>query len=219
MSLPIVKYGISIVFTEPVLGTQPQKDIAKEYLIAKAISEGHIDSERVKHVDDPASPDDGYPADEMGTLDEELAKGTTAFHRLGDGRAIFYDYQIKGFIKEAASVNNGHLGVKNAKSKADNYVFVFPRQVILQVPEGEEVKRLSRPLRGMTMQGPRVSIVSSEMLPVGTRFEVVLEVLEKGGITEELLRDWFSYGRLKGIGQWRNGSYGRFQFSLTQLED
>lgn len=214
MSFDVVKYQVAVVFTEPVLGTQPQKDIAIEYLMSKAVAEGKVHP-TVPIVDDPDSPHDGLPSDEVLTLSDELAKSTTAFHREGDTR-LFYDYQIKGFIKEAASVHNGHLGIKNAKSKADNYVFVFPRRIPLIVPEGTVVERLSRPLRGMTMQGPRVSIVSSEMLPVGTRFDFEMHVFTKGGITEELLNDWFSYGRYKGIGQWRNGSYGRFDYVIVK---
>lgn len=215
MTLEITKYHVDVVFTEPVLGTQPQKDIAMEYLMSKAVSEGHI-PDTVKPAEAPGQPEDLLPADEVETLTEQLAKGTTAFHRDGD-TFLFYDYQIKGFIKEAASVHNGHLGIKNAKSKADNYIFVFPRRIPLIVPDGLAVERLSRPLRAMTMQGPRVSIVSSEMLPVGTRFEFEMHVFDKGGIKLELLVDWFTYGQYKGIGQWRNGSYGRFSYAITPL--
>lgn len=33
-------YDLTITFTEPILGTQPQKDIAMEYLRQKAIDSG-----------------------------------------------------------------------------------------------------------------------------------------------------------------------------------
>lgn len=210
MGLDVKKYMVRCIFTEPVLGTQPQKDIAMEYLMSRNAAEGKI-------PETVPTTEAGLPADELETLDEQLAKGTTAFHREGD-TYLFYDYQIKGFIKEAASVFNGQGGIKNAKSKADNYIFIFPRRIPLVLPTGvTAAERLSRPLRGMTMQGPRVSIVSSEMLPVGTQFEFSMHVFDKGDISLDLLTDWFDYGAYKGIGQWRNGSYGRFEYSLSLL--
>jgi hypothetical protein len=194
----INKYKLRIEFLTEVLGTQPQKDVATEFITSKVADENG-----------------NLPDDELATLPEELEKGTTAFHKL-DGHPIFYDYQIKGFLKEAAQIFNGLRGVKNLKSKMDNLVFVTPRQIQLHLPEGGESTFCERPLRAMTAQGPRTSLARSEQLPVGTWFECFLEVYD-GPISEALLRDLLSYGERKGLGQWRNGGKGRVSFELQEV--
>lgn len=190
-------YKLKVTFLTSLLGTQPQKDVATEYLSAEV---------------NRANGGAGLPDDELVTLPEMLEKGTTAFHRL-DGRPIYYDYQVKGFIKEAGGVFNGLRGVKNLRSKIDNLVFVAPRQILLHLPEGGQETFCERPLRAMTAQGPRTSLARSEELPAGTWFECEVEVFD-GMISEPLLRDLFSYGEKKGLGQWRNGGHGRFMFEL-----
>lgn len=198
-------YQLKIVFTEPILGTQPQKDVASEYITAKF-------AERVEK-NGIAATDAGLPEDELGTLTESLEKGTTVFHKL-HGAPVYYDYHIKGFLKESANVQNGMEGVKALRSKVDNLVFVHPRQIALHLPEGGTIAYLERPLRAQTMQGPRVSLARSEMLPAGTWLECEIRVL--GVFSEKMLRSILDYGAFKGMGQWRNGSYGRFTYALTK---
>lgn len=194
--MEITRYKVRCTFITEVLGTQPQKDVASEYIGAKFVDNGgHL------------------PDDEESTLAEQLEKGTTVFHKL-DGAPIFYDYQIKGFIKEAGRTFNGMHGVKNLRSKIDSMVFVTPRQIAINIPEGGKVDFLERPLRAETAQGPRVALARSEMIPSGSWFDVVLEVYD-GQITSDILRDLFTYGHHKGIGQWRNGGYGRFEFTFA----
>lgn len=190
-------YRLKVTFITGPLGTQPQKDVATEYITSKAV--------------DPETGE--LPADELATLPEALEKGTTAFHRL-NGAPIYYDYMVKGFIKEAGQVFNGLRGVKNLRSKLDNLVFVTPRQIMLNTPAGSEMTYCERPLRAQTAQGPRTSLARSEELPAGTWFECRLEVFD-GPISEPLLRDLLSYGEKKGFGQWRNGGRGRFTFELV----
>lgn len=190
-------YKLKVTFIVGPLGTQPQKDVATEYITSKAI--------------DPETGE--LPADELETLPKALEKGTTAFHRL-NGQPIYYDYQVKGFLKDAGQVFNGLRGVKNLRSKLDNLVFVEPRQIVLNLPEGESMKFCERPLRAQTAQGPRTGLARSEELPAGTWFECQLVVFD-GPISEPLLLDLLSYGERKGMGQWRNGGRGRFAFELT----
>lgn len=201
-------YNLKITFTEPILGTQPQKDVAMEYLQDKARSKG-IDV-----------------ADENETLPEIIEKGTTVFHKL-DGKPIYYDYHVKGFLKESAQVQNGlkvgSTEVKQLRSKIDNNVFVEPRRIVLNVPDGGKIEYLERPLRAMTAQGPRVSLARSEMLPEGTTLECRIVVLDtaksREQITEPIIRALLDYGKYKGFGQWRNASYGRIKYELFKLED
>jgi len=189
-------YHLKIVFTQPLLGTQPQRDVATEFIQSKARDAG-LDV-----------------ADEEATLPEMLEKGTTAFHRL-EGRPILYDYHVKGFLKESGQVQNGLGGVKALRSKVDNLVFVRPRRITLHVPDGAELEYLERPLRAQTAQGPRTSLARSELLPTGTWLECELHVLP-GQISEKILRGLLDYGRYKGMGQWRNGSYGQFEYELNK---
>lgn len=192
----ITRYTVKCTFITPVLGTQPQRDVASEYLASKFIDNGGE-----------------LPADEAETLPEMVEKGTTVFHKR-DGCPILYDYMVKGFLKEAGRTFNGLHGVKNLRSKIDSLVFVSPRQITLDIPDGCRIEYLERPLRAETAQGPRVALARSEMLPAGAHFEITLEVYD-GPITDDILRDLFTYGKHKGIGQWRNGSYGRFEFEFA----
>ncbi len=194
--MEITTYNLKVMFTEPILGTQPQKDVATEFTQDKA---------RAK----------GIPVeDEEETLPEMLEKGTTAFHRL-DGQPIYYDYMVKGFLKEAGLVFNGTHGVRALRSKIDNLVFVLPRRIPLQLPLGSEASFLERPLRALTAQGPRVSLARSETLPAGTSFACMVQVLG-GPISEPVLRELLDYGQFKGFGQWRNAGFGRFTYELAQ---
>lgn len=190
-------YDLKVKFITPVLGTQPQRDIAEDYLGAKYLEGGGM-----------------LPDDELETLPEMLEKGTTAFHK-ENGLPIYYDYQVKGMIKEAGRIFNGLNGVKALRSKVENLVFIKPRRIPLIMPEGSVIDFLERPLRAETPLGPRIAIARSEVLPEGTWFECKLEIF-KGPIDDDLIRDLLSYGEYKGLGQWRNGGWGRFEFELSK---
>src|SRR3990172_1297961 len=118
----ITTYKLRITFTTRVLGTQPQKEVATEYLLGKIANETGT-----------------MPEDELATLPQQLEKGTTAFHHL-DGKPIYYDYMIKGFLKEAGSVFNGLRKVRNLRKKMTDFVFVAPRQIALHTPDGWKPK-------------------------------------------------------------------------------
>ena len=77
---------------------------------------------------------------------------------------------------------------------------------------------LERPLRGMTMQGPRVSLQMSEMIPAGAvlKFQIETFSTAKTNVTETMLRAVLDYGQRIGYGQWRNsGEYGQFEYELS----
>jgi hypothetical protein len=192
------KYHIKITFTTPVLGSQPTADVASEFIASKFTENGGE-----------------LPADEAETLPESLERGTTVFHKDPQGNPLFFDYQLKGFLKEAARVFNGLHNVKALRSKVENMVFVEPRQIPIHLPEGAVIDHLERPLRAETAQGPRVALARSEQLPEGTWFECDLMVYD-GPINEAMLTDLLSYGADKGLGQWRNGGWGRFSFEFIK---
>ena len=67
-------------------------------------------------------------------VDEVIEKGTTVFSRNKDGNPILWDYQIKGFFKDACGVLRKVKGTKSSKIKAykkeiDGLIFVQERQI------------------------------------------------------------------------------------------
>lgn len=196
-----IGFKLEVEFLTPVLGSQPaNKTLASEFIAKR------------KGLDT-------LPENEDELLPEAVEKGTTVFYRTAaDGFALL-NYQVLGFLKASASVQNGKVegAVKALKSKVENNVFISPRVIEMTLPKGGEMDYLERPLRAETMQGPRVTLARSEMLPEGTRFSCGVEILEKGAITEEILRDLLDYGYYRGLGQWHNsGSYGTFRYTLTR---
>lgn len=189
-------YQVCLTFTEPLLGTVPQnKELYQDFIASKA----------------PMA-----VSDEVATVNvaEEVEKGTTGFHRV-DGDPIIYDYVILGFLKDACGMLRRVEGSLSSKVTAykkiiDGLVFVAPRRIPLLV--NGKVDVLERPLRAQTAQGERVALARSEMVPTGSILEFEVQVLD--GVSEALLREWFAYGKLRGIGQWRNASYGRFHYAL-----
>ena len=79
------------------------------------------------------------------------------------------------------------------------------------------IEFLERPLRAETAQGPRVALARSEMLPSGTKISCGITVLGEV-ISEKALREILDYGYWQGLGQWRNGGWGRFRYVLEKEE-
>jgi hypothetical protein len=191
---------IRITLTEEMLGTaSANPDLYRDF-IASNRPEGA----------DPAE------AEALPPVEDELAKAMTVFTRLGNSPCL-WDYQIKGFFKDACGVLARVNGEKNAtessKLKAyrkviDGLVFVTPRQIKLNLPEGSKVGVCERPLRAQTAQGERVALARSETVPAGTWFEVEINLLDDKH--NRILDEWLEYGKLRGLGQWRNSGKGRF---------
>ena len=55
------------------------------------------------------------------------------------------------------------------------------------------------------------------MLPAGVYVEFNIRVLNKS--SEALVKEWLDYGDMSGVGQWHNGSYGRFTWQEIPLPD
>lgn len=187
-------YEVRFELLEPLLGTVPKDpDVYRKYIASKA--DGMIDEETAT-----------VPAG-----DAEKS-GWTGFHTDEDG-LFLYNYAVLGFIKEAGNTLKEQVGIKALRSKIDQFVFVEPRRVRLAaLPDG----KLERPLRAMTMQGPRVTVVRSDYVAAGTRFAVAVRVLKNKEISGEVIRQLLEYGRYRGLGQFRNGGYGRFTFEMSE---
>jgi hypothetical protein len=197
-------YKLKVTFLTPVLGSQPGDPELASAFIAKKKGMEYTPMQN----------------DEL--LPEALEKGTTTFHRVPGNpfQPALMNYQLLGFMKEAGKVLNGKVegGVKALRSKVEQRIAVSPRVLPLVMPAGTDwgPEYLERPLRAETMQGPRVTLARSEIIPEGTYFECGLEVIE-GEISEAVLRDLLDYGYMRGLGQWRNsGAYGTFRYQLTK---
>jgi len=192
------EYRLDLVLTEDLLGSVPKnKETYTDYVKTKA-------------------PDMDAIADEDAMVPDALAeKGWTTFYTDNQGRPCLMDYQIKGFLKESGNTLKEQLDFKALRSHIDNEVFVFPRVIVLA---DKVAGALERPLRAMTMQGPRVTVVKSDFIEAGTEIGVNLRVLANSKINYHVLEEILTYGSLKGLGQWRNGSYGRFDFTLEEIE-
>ena len=201
---------VKITFLEPVLGTWPNnKNIAEEFIASKA-------------------PDASTIEEEIAALgiDAVTEKGKTVFPRNEAGEPVLYDYQVKGFFKDACGMlrrvggKDEKTGKKKAanlsgkltayKSVIDGLIFVQPRMIPIQV--NGEIRDCQRPLRAQTMQGERVSLANSEEIPEGSSAEFEVVCLEKEH--EAVVQEWLDYGILRGIGQWRNSGKGRFTYEI-----
>lgn len=199
--MAIKQYDVELTFEEGLLGTIPKNKQFFDDFIAKNNAEEEVQE------------------DEMETAPDTGEGRWTTFHTLDDGTPILYDYVIKGFCKDACGMLRRVPGtasnkVKSYKKMIDGLVFVTPRQIPIIFPEGEEMQTLDRPLRCVTPRGERVTIIRSDMTPIGSTITFNLMLL--GGLSKKVLKEWFEYGNLRGLGQWRNAGYGRFSSKLTE---
>lgn len=194
-----MRYQVTLKFTTDILGTVPMnKEIYVDYIASK----------------DGAPPSAAEEADTIALED----KGKTGFHRGTDGIPFLYDYVIKGFLKDACGMlwrveDSLSKKVKAYKRIIDGLIFVDERHIPFVM--AGEIGELQRPLRAQTAQGERIALAFSETIPCGSGITFGLDVLDDKSVPEELLREWFDYGRYRGLGQWRNGSYGRFTYELV----
>lgn len=185
-------------FTECLLATKPNDEMVHETYIAakreKGIAKDELDAE-------------------TRTLNEieRLEKGCTVFHRMKDGTPMVWDYQIKGFLKDAIKAlrrdpDSACSKLKNYKGVIDGSVFVKPRMIPLQLPEGATLGTCQRPLRAQTMQGERVALTQSEEAPTGTVIEFSVLTLAPG--IDKALAECWEYAQLRFMGAWRNSGKG-----------
>lgn len=186
---------VRITFIEEVLGTSSNNpEIHREYIASKAPDAAKI-SEEVEAIG----------------VEDVVEKGMTVFPRTNDGKPFFWDYQIRGFFKDACSSLRKVTGSESSKIKAykkeiDGLIFVEPRVIPFNL--SGEIGECQRPLRASTAQGERIALSHSETVPAGSTVEFTILLLNASH--EKAVREWLDYGRLRGIGQWRNSGKGKF---------
>lgn len=193
--------NVKLTFMEPVLGTWPANpDIARDFIASKA-------------------PDAATIEDEIAatSVDEVADKGMTIFPRDEHGDPVIYDYQIKGFFKDACGMLARVKGTKSSGIKAykkiiDGLIFPEPRMMPIVMNGG--INACQRPLRAQTAQGERVSLANSEEIPAGSFIEFSIYMVDENHLP--LVEEWLNYGARRGLGQWRNSGKGRFTWQYAE---
>ena len=175
------------------------------------------------------SPDAATREEEVASvgIEEVIEKGMTVFSRDENGNPFLWDYQIKGFFKDACGMLSRVAGkdeTTGKKKKAvnesgklsaykkiiDGLIFVSPRKISINF-EGE-IGSCQRPLRAQTAQGERIALANSETIPEGATLD--FEILLLSDDHEKAVLEWLDYGKLRGLGQWRNSGKGRFTYEI-----
>ena len=211
------KVHIKLRFTDPILGMSPADDQIYTKFIATRNPNGVFN-------------------DELEAIEAagEKAESMTIFPCNKDGDPILWDYQIRGFFKDACRLLSYVKGVdettgKRSKKRAatlsgglsayqkviDGNIFVSPRQIVIHHTGG--IGLCERPLRAMTAQGERIALACSEEIQAGAWIE--FDVTLYNDLDVDLLLEWLTYGRDHGLGQWRNSGKGRFLVEECVVSD
>lgn len=189
---------VKVTTTDEILGTaSANPEIHREFIAGNA-------------------PDAPSMEEEVAAIGAEgvFEKGMTVFPRV-DGKPIAWDYQWKGFFKDACGMLRKVPGSECSKIKAykkeiDGLVFIEPRAIPI-VFDGE-IGICQRPLRGQTAQGERIALASSESIPAGATMEFNVKCLCDSHMPAII--EMLNYGVLRGFGQWRNSGKGRFTYQV-----
>ena len=191
---------VTLTFNEYILGTaSANPEIHAEFIASKA-------------------PDAQKMEEEVANVgaDEVFEKSLTVFPRGKEGEPILYDYQIKGFMKDACGMLKRVPGTESGKLKAykkeiDGLIFVKEREIPIKTDK--PITILQRPLRAQTAQGERVALASSERIEAGATVTFTIMTLRDDLMP--VVKEWLEYGALRGIGQWRNSGAGRFSWEVA----
>lgn len=184
-----------------------------EEMLGMCSSDPHIHEEYIAGKA-PNAPSTAEEVEALG-VDSVVEKTKTIFPRDEEGRPILWDYQIKGFFKDACGMLSRVPGTKCKEVKAykkviDGLLFITPRKIPIILPPGGVVGSCQRPLRAATAQGDRVALANSETVPAGSAIEFTVKLLSDNLVP--MVRECLEYGELRGFGQWRNSGKGKFTF-------
>lgn len=208
-------YKVEMTFTEPLLGGACNNpEVHAEHIASKA--------ETVAEVQEEVEAISGH----------SLEKALGVFPK--DETGLFYwNYQLRGFFKEqiASLVELGdvkEVSKWSVKKAVNMLVYAKPRRIYLMDEKGKHIKDcqtvLSRPLKAETLQGPRIALASSQMLPAGTNISFMVELLEvdnaksKCRLKPETIEAALAFGSQQGFGQWRTAHYGQFDYSIKEVK-
>lgn len=187
---------VRLTFLEEVLGTaSSDPEIHESYIASNA----------------PDAPSRKEEVEALG-VEEVFEKSMTVFPK-ENGVPFLWDYQIKGFFKDACGMlrkvtGNASSKIKAYKKEIDGLIFVKERKIPFSY-DGE-IGICQRPLRAQTAQGERIALSSSETVPAGATIEFTIQCMVDTDI--KAVVEWLDYGKLRGIGQWRNSGKGKFEW-------
>jgi len=195
---------VKVTMSEELLGTaSANPELHEEFIASKA-------------------PDAPSREEEVAAVGAEQVfdKSMTVFPRNAEGKPIAWDYQWKGYMKDACGMLRKVPGTECGKIKAykkevDGLIFVSPRQIPIEF--AGEIGICQRPLRAQTAQGERVALASSECIPAGATMTFEIKMLLDGHVT--FVKEMLDYGVLRGFGQWRNSGKGRFTYEILEERD
>lgn len=219
---------VRLRFTEAVLGTVPEDYSVWETFVRPKIA-AHLNPEKMKPQDYAEQIDElldqtedevqVHPAyanaeearrRDKADRDADKTDKTlpTTFFRDANG-PIFLNYQVLGHLKELGNIAKDALKIKALRNKIGRYVSVTPRRIPL---EHAELGRVTRPLRGETMQGPRIFIATSDAVRAGAEIAFTLHIIPNPEVTPDVLETLLrELGSVRGLGQWRTGGWGTYE--------
>ena len=186
---------VRLTLTEEALGMMPtSKEVHEEFIASKA----------------PDAPSIEEEVEAIG-VEEVVEKQKTVFPRLDDGTLFFWDYQLRGMVKDAIGMlrkvtNTACSKVTSYKKAVDGLIFVKERKIPIHL--GGDIGDCQRPLRASGPQGDRVALANSETVPAGSWIEFTFEILQDS--LEKAVRECLDYGIRRGLAQWRNSGKGRY---------
>lgn len=186
---------IKITLTEEMLGMTPaDPEIFDTFIASNA----------------PDAPTREEEIEAMG-VEAVQEMGKTIFPRTEDGVPHLWDYQIKGFFKDTVGMLRRVPGtacskVKAFKKEIDGLLFVLERKI--PINSSGHIGCCQRPLRTDGPTGSRTALANSETIPAGSTMEFTIMLMRDD--MEAWVTECLDYGRLRGLGQWRNSGKGRF---------
>lgn len=193
---------VRLTLTEEALGMMPtSKEVHEEFIASKA----------------PDAPSIEEEVEAVG-VEEVVEKQKTVFPRMDDETLFFWDYQLRGMVKDAIGMlrkvtNTACSKVTSYKKAVDGLIFVKERRIPIHL--GGDIGDCQRPLRASGPQGDRVALANSETVPAGSWIEFTFEILQDS--LEKAVRECLDYGLRRGLAQWRNSGKGRYYWE--ELDD
>ncbi len=188
---------VRITFTEDVLGmANSDPEIHEKFIASKA----------------PDAPSREEEVAAVGA-EEVVEKTKTIFPKDENGNPFMFDYQIRGFFKDACKMlrkmpDSKSSKLKNYKQEIDGLIFIVEREIPIHF--SGEIGDCQRPLRASTAQGERIALANSESIHKGAWMEFTVGVMNKSDMNYVI--EWLNYGQLRGLGQWRNSGKGKFEW-------
>lgn len=190
-------------------GVPKNPDMIKSWLETKGISDADIAQKTVAAMENP---------EEVAAVMEEAAtKGWCGFKQ-SDGRYYFEARCIKSGFKESANVLKELLGIKNARARLAERVFVRGREDLEAIYLNVEgaLPYDERVVHAMSRSGPINALKRNDYVEK-PQLEFFLRVLKNSDFdNEDILRAILFHMASNGLGA--NRSQGAGQFELVELK-